>query len=328
VRTCLIFNPTAKGDKARRLQRHFDVIQSDCSLKQTYAQGAAHTLAAEAVNEGYEVIVAAGGDGTLNEVLNGIAEVPGGLDNVKLGVIPLGTVNVFAREVGIPIDLKKAWDNVLAGHSRRYALPMMEFQQDGETKQRYFVQLAGVGLDARAVELVNWRLKKAVGPLAYVVAGMRALQEKPSRMKIEHDGQVTEGELVLIGNGRYYGGSFPILPNAVLEEQLIEACVIPDLKFRSLFRAGIAALTQFRKTIKGATYFKTNAFTLTAIPPAPIQVEGEAIGRTPARLSFSGETIEVIVPESTANLPQPKSGSDAASCDAKSSRITSSMGAS
>src|SRR5271165_6284868 len=98
ARTCVIFNPTARGEKARRFRRHLDEIATQSELKLTAAVGDARRLAAEAVRQGCQQIVAAGGDGTVNEVLNGMAEVPGGFEAAALGVLPLGTVNVFARE--------------------------------------------------------------------------------------------------------------------------------------------------------------------------------------------------------------------------------------
>src|SRR5262245_9104742 len=100
VRICVIFNPAARGEKARRFRRHLDDIASECTFKQTAAAGDARKLAAEAVAEGFDVVVAAGGDGTLNEVLNGVGDVPDGFQRTRLGLLPLGTVNVFARELG------------------------------------------------------------------------------------------------------------------------------------------------------------------------------------------------------------------------------------
>jgi diacylglycerol kinase family enzyme len=107
VRICVIFNPTARGERARRFRQHLDLIGVECALKQTAAAGGARPLAAEAIREGFDTIVAAGGDGTLNEVLNGIADVPGGFERARLGVLPLGTVNVFAKELGLPPDIKQ-----------------------------------------------------------------------------------------------------------------------------------------------------------------------------------------------------------------------------
>src|SRR6185369_5499968 len=85
VRTCVIFNPTAKGNKARRFRRHLDEFAANCTFKQTASAGDARKLAADAVREGFEIVVAAGGDGTLNEVLNGICDVPNGFEHARLG---------------------------------------------------------------------------------------------------------------------------------------------------------------------------------------------------------------------------------------------------
>ena len=166
MRTCVIFNPTARGEKAARFRRHLDAIGAQSTLKLTAWPGDARRLATEAVGEGFEVIVAAGGDGTLNEVLNGIADAPNGLERARLGVLPLGTVNVFARELGIPIKLNLAWRTISSGRETTIDLPKMEYQANGASKQLYFAQLAGAGLDARAIELVSWRLKKKFGPIA------------------------------------------------------------------------------------------------------------------------------------------------------------------
>src|SRR5689334_9596852 len=148
-------------------------------LKATTAVGDARKLAAEGVREGFEIVVAAGGDGTLNEVLNGLCDAPNGLEQARLGVLPLGTVNVFARELGLPTALEAAWEIILRGRETRIDLPSVEYVAKGKNEHRYFAQLAGAGLDARAVGLVNWRAKKLVGPLAYVLAGCHALLGTP-----------------------------------------------------------------------------------------------------------------------------------------------------
>ena len=175
---CVIFNPAARGEKAKRFRRQLDAIGSQCAFKATAAPGDARRLAAEAVNDGFDLIVAAGGDGTVNEVLNGISVAPDGFDRARLGVLPLGTVNVFARELKIPLQVERAWEVVQRGREMKMDLPCVESFADGVCQKQYFVQLAGAGLDARAIELLDWRHKKKVGPLAYVIAGLKALREK------------------------------------------------------------------------------------------------------------------------------------------------------
>ena len=131
--------------------------------------------------------MAAGGDGTVNEVLNGIGDAPDGFARARLGVLPLGTVNVFAREIGLPLRIERAWET-LQRRTRDCALicRAWNFPSTGARRRQYFVQLAGAGLDARAIELVDWPLKKKVGPLAYVIAGVKALRERLPKITAQH----------------------------------------------------------------------------------------------------------------------------------------------
>src|SRR5206468_6950812 len=195
-------------------------------------------LAAEAVREGFEVVVAAGGDGTLNEVLNGMADAPDGFERTRLGVLPLGTVNVFARELALPAELSRAWEIIGQGKETRIDLPCVSYQAAGSERRHYFAQLAGAGLDARAIELVKWQVKKAVGPLAYVLAGLHAVMSAPSKITATAGAGRSPvpvpgcthslvGELVMIGNGRLYGGQFKLFPQADLRDGLLEVCVFP-----------------------------------------------------------------------------------------------------
>ncbi|MCX6895904.1 MAG: diacylglycerol kinase family protein, partial [Verrucomicrobia bacterium] len=176
MRTCVIFNPAAKGQKAGRLRARLNIISQHAALKQTAGAGDARRLAAEAIAEGCTTVIAAGGDGTVNEVVNGIGDARA-FDRVRLGVLPLGTVNVFARELKIPADPARAWKLILRGRYTRIDLGWAEFSKDAKPQRQYFMQLDGAGLDARAIELVDWRQKKKIGPLAYIVAGLKALRE-------------------------------------------------------------------------------------------------------------------------------------------------------
>src|SRR5437764_5792765 len=175
VRPCVIFNPAARGEKARRFRRHLEEIGTESELKLTTSPGDARRLATEAVLEGFQTVVAAGGDGTLNEVLNGIGDAPEGFERARLGILPLGTVNVFARELLIPTRLERAWETICQARETRIDLPAVEYRRNDAQQRQYFAQLAGAGLDARAIELVKWQVKKIIGPFAYVLAGLHAI---------------------------------------------------------------------------------------------------------------------------------------------------------
>ena len=212
MRICVIFNPAARGNKARRFKKFLSELSQQCALKATTGPGDARRFAQAAVATGYDLIAAAGGDGTVNEVLNGIGDEPDGFAKTRLGVLPLGTVNVFARELKIPLKLERAWRVLKRANEMKIDLGRADFHEDRQPAQRYFMQLAGAGLDARAIELVSWKLKKSAGPLAYVVAGFQSLMEKQAQITARAEGKTISGELVLLGNGRYYGGAVRDFP--------------------------------------------------------------------------------------------------------------------
>ena len=296
MRTCVIFNPAARGEKARHFRRHLEALGNQATLKLTAAAGDARRLAEEAVNEGFDIVVAAGGDGTLNEVLNGLGDAPEGFERARLGLLPLGTVNVFARELGLPVRLEAAWEAIQQGKETRIDLPCVDHEADGLRQRRYFAQLAGAGLDARAIELVHWSLKKRIGPLAYVVAGLKALMGAQSKITVTGGGRSETGELVLIGNGRLYGGQYRIFPGADLRDGRLDVCVFPRVNWLTLARCGPALLLQGRPPASLVRAFQAESLTLTSPVPTPLEADGELLGRLPATFSVQRSRLRVIVP--------------------------------
>ena len=296
MRTCVIFNPTARGDKARRFRRHLDAIGKESALKQTTAPGDARRLAAEAVRDGFETIVAAGGDGTLNEVLNGIGDVREGFERARLGVLPLGTVNVFARELALPSKLELAWEIIQRGRDTRIDLPSVEYKANGTSQRRHFAQLAGAGLDARAIELVKWQVKKIVGPIAYVLAGATALLSASAKITIAGGGHSVSGELVLIGNGRLYGGPFKLFPKADLRDGLLEVCVFPRVNWRTLVRCSPGLLFNGILPASTTQLFQAESLVLSSAAPVPLQIDGELIGQLPATFAIQPLRLRVLIP--------------------------------
>jgi diacylglycerol kinase (ATP) len=296
VRTCVIFNPAAKGDKARRFRAGLEAMQQDCTLKKTTAAGDARRLAAQAINEGFELVVAAGGDGTLNEVLNGFGDAPEGFQRACLGVLPLGTINVFARELNIPLASSAAWVAMRRGREIRVDLPQAQFTVNGKPERRYFAQLAGAGLDARAIELVSWSLKKKLGPLAYVIAGLRALSEQRPRITAANGTTTLAGELILIGNGRLYGGDYEILPHADLQNGRLEVCVFPRAGWLTLARCALPLLLRGRLPERAVRRFAATEFTLTGEGPAAFELDGELAGQLPVKFTVARQALRVLAP--------------------------------
>src|SRR5258708_4489185 len=151
----VIFNPAARSARASSRWKTLGDLPPHVTLATTSVPGEAKEIAAAAVEQGFRIVVAAGGDGTINEVVNGLAG-----SEVALGVLPVGTMNVFAAELGLPGKLRDAWRLIEAGRVREIDL--------GRANRQYFVQLAGVGLDAQVVKETSLDLKRNLGPLAYL----------------------------------------------------------------------------------------------------------------------------------------------------------------
>lgn len=296
MRTCVIFNPKARGQKAEGLKKLLENVTGSCHQKPTTFAGEARRLAETAVVEGYDTIVAAGGDGTINEVLNGIIDAPQGLEKVRLGVLPLGTMNVFARELKISSGIKSAWNIILEGVETAIDLPCVTYWRGGTPVTRSFAQLAGAGLDSRAVELVSWELKKKIGALAYVVAGLKALASKQSRILVTMDGTTLLGEMVLIGNGRLYGGNFILFPRADLRDGHLDVCVFPKINWQILARAGLGMATNRLHQLCGVQEFRTTSVMLSSTDPTSLQLDGETVGVLPATFSIGPKKLRVLVP--------------------------------
>jgi diacylglycerol kinase (ATP) len=296
LKTCIIFNPAARGEKARGFRGFLEEIGGEVAFKPTWAPGAATELAKSAIEEGFENIVAAGGDGTLNEVLNGLAEADGGLEKARLGVLPLGTVNVFAKELGIPETAPAAWQTVLHGEERTIDLPYADWTVDGKSQRRHFAQLAGAGLDAEAIALVDWESKRRFRQLAYVYAGIRALLRPQMKITAKSGDSEKSGELVLVGNGRFYGGKLPIFPEASLTDGKLDVCVFPDVRPWTAAWFGLwLCLGRFQLPAP-VHYLQAETLELTTTTGARFELEGDLIGPLPVNMGVLPKALRVIVP--------------------------------
>lgn len=294
MRACIIFNPTARGDKARHFRRHIDDLGPGIALKPTQAPGDGRRLAAEAVRDGFDTLVAAGGDGTVNEVLNGLASAPDGFARARLAVLPLGTVNVFARELGLPLELRAAWQTILKGGERRIDAPFLECLTPEGPQRRHFAQLAGAGLDARAISLVDWDMKKRIGPLAYAVAGAKAMSGPHPQITVEAEGESVTGELVLVGNGRFYGGSLPVFPEARLDDGLLDICVFPRVTWGLMARYALGYVTDGPRAPREMRMLRVARASLSAPAAVPCEVEGDLCGMLPVELGLLPGVLRVV----------------------------------
>ena len=278
----VILNPAARSERAKAAWRRIERLP-DCTMRVTSAPGDARTVAAAAVAEGFRTVVAAGGDGTVNEVVNGIAG-----SDVALGILPVGTMNVFAAELGLPGDLDEAWAVVRAGRTRRIDLLRANSQ--------YFVQLAGVGLDAQVVQATSWNFKKNFGPLSYVISAAQIAARKPPRLFVEADGATREGSFVLIGNGRYYGGPVAFFKDARIDDGKLDVLIFKNLGYLDIARY-LGTLFMGKHTgLSDVEYFQTKKAAVRSEEDVPVEVDGEVAARLPVTFRISSRKLRVVVP--------------------------------
>lgn len=239
------------------------------ALYATNSAEEAREVAAAFARNGEPVVIAAGGDGTLNAVVQGLAG-----SGTALGVLPAGTMNVFARELGIPFDnLPRAFEVIEDGLVQEIDL----FEANGLP----FVQMAGVGFDAMVIEETTWESKKVLGPLAYLLAAVKVLGETPPRMIVTcDDGRQEEGVAVLAGNGSLYGGQFKLFHKADNRDNMLDVLVFKEAGYRlvldSLRGIALGNMDQQGSTV---SYLQAHSLKVTADRDVPVQVDGELAGR-------------------------------------------------
>jgi diacylglycerol kinase (ATP) len=283
--TIVILNPAARGERARRWRTRVEKIARGAVLCATSRCGEAETMARHAAKEGFETIVAAGGDGTINEVVNGIA----GTD-AALGLLPMGTMNVFALELGLPANnLGLCWDIIQAQNSRFVDLP--------KANGKHFVQLAGVGLDAQVVKETSLAFKRSFGPLSYLISATQIAARRPPRLFIESADSITkEGSFVLVGNGRLYGGPFPFFKNAVIDDGLLDVVVFKQLGYLEIIKYLQNVLFSSEIRLPEVEYFQTSQLHVSSEEDVPVEIDGELIGQCPVKFEVLERKLRVLVP--------------------------------
>lgn len=281
----VILNPAARSEKAAALARDVRRTCAGAELRYTTAPGEARQIAAHARSAGYRAIVAAGGDGTINEVVNGLEG-----SGIPLGVLPLGTMNVFAIEMGLPAgDWRKCWDIIRAGRTRHIDLPSANGHR--------FVQLAGVGFDAQIVEQTSGEFKRNWGPLSYVINAAHIAGRHPPRLVAEADGTVHEGSFVMIGNGRFYGGPFRLFNDAAPDDGKLDMLLFQNLGYLDIVRYLQAILFGLHPKLPDVVYAQAHTITVTSSEPVPVETDGDVIGRVPVTFTLAPRGLPVIVPE-------------------------------
>ena len=277
----VILNPAARSERARGVWNRIESLPR-AKVRPTEAPGDARRFAREAAEAGVRTVVAAGGDGTINDVVNGLAE-----SDTSLGILPVGTMNVFAAELGVPNDLEEAWEIIEAGYTRSIDL--------AQANDHYFVQLAGIGFDAQVVERTSWNFKKNFGPLSYVISAAQIAAEKPPRITVEADGRTLDGSFVLIGNGRFYGAPIKVFKDAKLDDGLLDVLILRDVGYLELARFLTGVFTGTHTEAEDVEYFQTKSLRVRSEDEVPVEVDGELIGKLPVEFRIAPRKLRVVV---------------------------------
>jgi len=283
--TLIILNPAARSERAQRKRAQVKSLARDCAFYSTTRTGEAEVMTRRGVTEGFKKIVAAGGDGTINEVVNGLA----GTD-ATLGLLPIGTMNVFANELGLPVhDLELCWNVIQSDSTRAVDLP--------KANQKFFVQLAGVGLDAQVVQETSAQLKRNFGPLSYLISAAQIAARQPPRLFIQsEDTLVKEGSFVLVGNGRMYGGPFPFFKHAVIDDGKLDVIVFKSLGYLEIIKYLQDVVFSSDIRVPEIEYFQTPRLRVESDQTVPVELDGELVGNCPVEFSLQERSLRVLAP--------------------------------
>ncbi|MHB8574637.1 MAG: diacylglycerol/lipid kinase family protein [Dehalococcoidia bacterium] len=291
----LIINPRAgRRPDARKLAAAIAwLVRRDWTVERRFTErpGHARELAAAAAAERVDAVIACGGDGTINEVVNGLAG-----SQTALAVLPSGTVNVWAREVQIPRDPLGALQLLAKGERRRVDL--------GLAGERRFLMLASVGTDSYAVQAVGPALKRRWGRYAYLFAGLRDLVKTGGRpLTIVMDDQTLAVQVLVavIGNTRLYGGAMRATHRARIDDGLLDLCVYTGSSWGRMALHVARTLAGRHERDTGVRYEQIRELTVTSKTPVPVQVDGESAGETPMRFTVEPAALTVIVPRGLAS---------------------------
>ncbi len=291
----LISNPKT-GRYASRRHRPIQEVASNLEslgitvdLRLTSGPGEATQIASRAARNGSSDIIVAGGDGTINEAIQGLAGT-----KARLAIIPRGTGNVLARELGLPLDDAQAVTVAARGNSRKIYLGLAIDESTNES--RHFVLMAGIGLDASVVRHVQPSLKKRIGKGAFWISGLSHLATwNPRPFTLEIDGVEYSGTFAAIGKAPRYGGDLAITPGARLDQRDFEVCIIQTKsRLRYLHLLSQAMRNGMPRDNPEVQFVK--AVTVKAHGDAQVQVDGELLGHLPMRFEIAPHSLEVIVP--------------------------------
>ncbi|OXM13949.1 diacylglycerol kinase [Paenibacillus herberti] len=293
-RARLIYNPTSgREEMKRRLGEILTLLERggiETSTHATSGEGDASIAAADAADRGFDMIIAAGGDGTLYEVINGLGEKP---NRPPLGILPVGTTNDFARALGIPRNLEYACELITMQYTRPIDV--------GRAGKKYFINIAGGGSLTELTYEVPSKLKTMIGQLAYYMKGLEKMTRlRPMKLLIQGNGIEDIHEeimLFLICNSNSVGGFEKLAPAASLDDGQFEVLVLKKCNLAEFIRIVTLALRGEHFNDPHIVHFKTNQLTVTTSDYAQLNLDGEYGGTLPCTFTVLPSHLNIFVDE-------------------------------
>ncbi|UFT99933.1 diacylglycerol kinase [Radiobacillus kanasensis] len=292
-RARIIYNPTSgreafKKELADVLQR-LEQVGYEASAHATTGAGDATEAAKVAVERKYDIVIAAGGDGTINEVINGLAEQD---YRPKLGVIPVGTTNDFARALSIPRNIQKAVDVIVDGYSTPLDI--------GKVNDEYFMNIAGGGKLTELTYEVPSKQKTVLGQLAYYLKGIEMLPSlRPIHVKIEYDGEVFEDEIMLflVSNTNSVGGFEKLAPDAKMDDGVFDLLILKKTNVAEFIRIATLALRGAHLEDDRIVHVTAKHIKVVSEEKMQLNIDGEFGGLLPGEFTNLYQHIEYFVPK-------------------------------
>ena len=284
----LIINPKAGKSKyiEADIENLFKKKKKKLTIKKTKNPLDAKKFAKRAIGN-FDVVIAAGGDGTINEVVNGLAN-----SNVKMGIIPIGTENVLAQELKIPFNHLKAAERILKKKHKIFDL--------GKANKRYFVLMCGIGLDAKAAASVEPFLKKFFGRTAYHISALKTtLTHIPKKLEIHLDDQILPrwGYFAIIGNIKYYGGNISFTPLANYNDGYLDICIFKNRDLFNNLKYFIGAASKGKIPLldfSNVEYFRVKKIKIKSKNKVLAHTDAESIGSTPVTINVVPKAIKIL----------------------------------
>jgi len=296
----LIVNPVAgAGQTARKLPLILRLLRSiglRFEHNLTEAPGHARELARLAAGRGYELVVSVGGDGTVNEVVNGLYEA-GGIPHVSLGVISTGTGRDYVRTIGLPRTFEDSCRCLLNGKRRAVDVGMVEYTSNGTVEKRLFVNFAGLGFDAEIVRATTRRYK-AISRTASYLAGLfrTLLTYHNKKLAMTIDGELVDGKMctVLMCNGKYAGGGMLTAPEADLSDGVLDVITIGDVSKPDLLWSLPRIYKGTHLTHPKVKLRRAKTVEIQSSERIALQADGETLGHLPARVSIMPAVLKIV----------------------------------